>query len=600
LLVAVALVLAAPAHAATGDLLLESRATGLTGAGADGESYQPSTSAEGRFVAFASAADNLSPEDNDRWTNVFVRDKLTHTTSYVSRATGALGAATDTDSSDPSISADGRFVAFVSSADNLSAACDTTVGNIFVRDLRTNTTTYLSRATGADGTAGDGNSFDPSISADGRFVAFASDADSVSDQDTNTTTDVFVRDLQTHTTRYVTRATGAAGSAGDGESLDPSISADGRFVAFRSEADSLSSEDDDTIPNVFVRDLQTNTTTYVSRATGAAGTAGGGIDPSISADGRSVAFASAADNLSSEDNDAVGNVFVRDLPTNTTTYVSRATGPTGMPGDDSSFEPSISGDGRWVAFSSFAHNLNSDDHSFFADVFLRDLQTNTTTYLSRATGPAGAPGDATSFDPSISADGRFVAFFSDADSLSGEDSNAVSNVFLRQVLDAAPPPPTPTPTPTPPFYPTPTPVSPPTNDNVKPLISKLSLSPRSFGAAGRGPSVSATTGTKLSYRLSERATVRFGIERGLPGRRSRAGCVALKRSNRSARRCTRYRLLRRGFTRRGKRGQNRFRFRGRLSGHALKPGRYRLRALATDSAGNKSRRKRSSFRVFPR
>ena len=172
-----------PASGAVDDLDLVSRTS--AGGPADGISGAPSISADGRLVAFESDADNLSPEDDDAVTNIFVRDLDTGTTTLVSRrsATLAVPPARD-DSRSPSISADGRFVAFESDADNLSPEDDNAVTNIFVRDLQAQTTTLVSRQSVADGGAGaDQNANDPAISADGRHVAFHSFADNLSAED---------------------------------------------------------------------------------------------------------------------------------------------------------------------------------------------------------------------------------------------------------------------------------------------------------------------------------------------------------------------------------------------------------------------------------
>ena len=183
-----------------------------------------------------------------------------------SRVSGASGAAANANSTPTAISADGRFVAFSSFATNLSD--ETTGGHeaVFVRDLEANTTTLASRATGAGGEGADDDSLGASMSADGRFVAFESRADNLSADDANGTIDVFVRDLQTATTTLVSRASGM-GAGGDDHSGGPAMSGDGRRVAFLSYADNLSDADNDAVPDIFVRDLQTNTTILVSRAT---------------------------------------------------------------------------------------------------------------------------------------------------------------------------------------------------------------------------------------------------------------------------------------------------------------------------------------------
>ena len=367
-------------------------------------------------------------------------------TTLASRATGAAGAVGAGGSSQPSISAGGRYVAFASNAGNLDPDSDDAVTDVFVRDLQANTTTLVSRAGGAAGAVGDGSSFDPSISADGRYLAFASIADNLDPDSDDAVGDVFVRDLQANTTTLVSRATGAAGTVGDGGSFDPpSISADGRHVAFTSFAGNLDPDSDDAVFDVFVRDLQANTTTLASRADGPAGTVGdrGSFAPSISADGRHVAFASLAGKLDKESDSAVADVFVRELQANTTTLASRAGGAAGAVGDGSSLDPSISADGRQVAFESDADNLDPDSDDAVRDIFVRDLQVNATTLSSRATGAAGAVGDSGSRDPSISPEGRQVAFGSVAGNLDPDSNDAVGDVFVRELVDpltAVPPP----------------------------------------------------------------------------------------------------------------------------------------------------------------
>ncbi len=421
---------AAPALAVKDDIEMVSRTS--TGVGANGDSVVADISGDGRIVVFQSAATNLSDADDDTVTDVYARDMRTGVTTLVSRATGAAGAGGDDTSSDPSISADGRYVVFESTADNLSAEDDDTATNVFVRDLTANTTTLVSRATGLLGAAADASSFDAAISADGRVVAFTSAADNLAGDDDDTVQNVYVRDLVNGTTTYVSRATGA-GAPGDGDSRTPAISADGRHVAFNSAADNLSTEDDDAVQDIFVRDVLTNTTTYVSRADGAAGAPAEAIslDPDISGDGRLVVFESSADNLSAVDDDTVEDVYLRDLAAGTTTLLSRGPGA-GIAGDGPSGDPAISTDGRHVAFASAADNLGVGDGPA-DDVFARDLQTGAVSYVSRGAGPAGPPGNGPSSAPAITADGRYVAFHTVAENLApvmGIDLN----VFRRDVL----------------------------------------------------------------------------------------------------------------------------------------------------------------------
>lgn len=435
---AVTIVLAAPAATAPGDLDLASRGPGAGGAPADAQSIFSSISADGTRIAFDSDADNLSAEDDNALTNVFVRDLRTGETILVSRAGGPAGAAADDSSVEPSISADGRYVAFRSGADNLSTEDDDAVTNIFVRDLVAGTTTLVSRASGPAAAAANGDSFEPDISADGRYVAFRSSADNLSSEDDDSVENIYVRDLVAQTTTPVSRASGPAGAGADGSSFAPAISGDGRRVAFDSAATNLSAEDGDAVRDVFLRDLATAETILVSRASGPAGSAGDGDStvPDISRSGRFVAFASQADNLSAEDDDTVLNVFLRDLATGTTTLVSRADGPDGAGADGSALggsPPSVADNGR-VAFDSDADNLSTEDDDAFFNVFVRDALAGTTTLVSRGPGPAGAAADQGSFLPAITPDGRYVAFQALATNLLAGTAPGVRNIYRRDVL----------------------------------------------------------------------------------------------------------------------------------------------------------------------
>jgi Tol biopolymer transport system component len=443
---------------AADDTTLVSRVA--AGAPADGDSHgRTSISADGRYVAYMSDADNLSDIDNNGVTNVFVRDTQTDETKLASRATGADGTGADAGSAAPSISPDGRFVAFKSWADNLSNEDNDSFANVFVRDLQSDTTTLVSRASGPGGPAADADSGGPSISDGGQFVAFTSVAANLVTDASSAVMNVFLRDMQTQETSLVSRGNPVLGMPegppGDGNSGAPSISANGQRIAFESQADNLSTKDDDRFTNVFVRNTVTRSTSLESCPTGTflqrctPPTDGNSFGASISATGQYVAFQSDADNLSAEDDDAYRNIFVRDTQASATTLVSRATGATGAPATGDSYRASISGDslGRFVAFVSVADNLSDQDVATF-DVFVRDVPNNTTTLVSRASGVTGAAAAGSSFGPSISSDGLSLAFWSEADNLSSDDNDAFKNVFVRDLTSfGAPPPPPPPPTP---------------------------------------------------------------------------------------------------------------------------------------------------------
>jgi Tol biopolymer transport system component len=409
------------------DTVLVSRA-GLQGKGGDGNSIEPSISADGRYVAFASRAGNLVPGVKTGKREIYVKDVKTGKVTLASRASGAKGAIAEFPAYHPSISADGRHVAFSSYSGNLGSE----VGNeleVYVRDLQTETTTLVSRASGPSGAVADGSSSEPSISGDGRKVAFASGAHNLAAGLPAQSENIFVRDLDTGVTELVSRAGGAEGAAGE-FSTEPSISADGRYVAFSSRSP-LGTDDVDleSFPeDVFVRDRAAATTTLVSRASGATGKPGEveSSEPAISADGDQVAFASDAPLTGKRSIDP--NVFVRDVAAGTTQLVS-----VGEDRAEGTFRrhPSISADGRYVAFQSGGDKLSPVDAEGRVDVFVRDMQQGLTVTVSRSSGNLGLPGDGPSFDPSITPDGSVVAFDSRATNFSAVDGDRFSDVFLR-------------------------------------------------------------------------------------------------------------------------------------------------------------------------
>src|SRR4028118_584161 len=392
----------------------------------DSDSYIPSISADGRFVVFQSSASNLVPGDTNDQIDIFVRDTLTNTTTRVS-LDSAGNQANNGSSLMPSISADGRFVAFESYATNLVPGDTNNIvdslatRDIFVRDTLTNTTTRVSLDS-AGNQANDGSD-SASISPDGRFVAFDSRASNLVPGDTNNINDIFVRDTLTNTTTRV--SVDSAGNQGNGMSFfrSPSTAADGLFVPFNPTAATLVPGDTNSSTDMFVRDTLTNTTTRVSvDSAGNQGNDDSSSSPSISPDGRFVAFFSSASNLVPGDTNRYPDIFVRDTLTNTTTRVS--VNSAGNQRNFGSYEPSISADGRFVAFSSFASNVVPAIDS--RDIFVRDTLTNTTTNLSIDS--AGNPGEA--FNPSISADGRFVAFDSFSSNIVPGQTNNTRNVFV--------------------------------------------------------------------------------------------------------------------------------------------------------------------------
>ncbi len=424
-----------PAQAAEPRTLIVSRHS--SGHYGNAESRNPSISADGRFVAFGSFADNLVSGDTNGFADVFVHDLMTARTTRVSRH--SLGTQGNGHSLNSSISDDGRYVTFNSGASTLVSGDTNDASDVFVHDRLASTTgrtTLVSRH--SLGPYGDGDSSLPSISGDGRFVAFRSDSTNLVSGDTNNAFDVFVHDRLASTTGRTTLVSRhSLGPYGDADSGHPSISGDGRFVAFESDATNLVSGDSNNRQDVFVHDRLASTTgrtTLVSRHS--AGTYGNddSSDPSISGDGRFVAFASFADNLVSGDTNTFRDVFVHDRLASTTGRTFRVSRHSlGNESTAPSAEPAISRDGRFVAFDSSADNLVSGDTNGVTDAFVHDRLSSTlgrTTRVSRHS--LGNEGDEFSVRTAISGDGRFVAFESFASNLVSGDTNGFEDVFVHR------------------------------------------------------------------------------------------------------------------------------------------------------------------------
>ncbi len=334
------------------------------GTQANYHSNAPSVSEGGRFVAFRSTANNLVIDDTNGEMDIFIHDRQMEETSRVSLASG--GAEANDLSWGYSISSDARYVAFDSNADNLVPGEANYGRDIFVHDRQTKLTTRVSVITGGAQST-EGGSLDPSISSDGRYVAFISYASDLVIDDTNDKADVFFHDRMITQTIRVSVA--SDGSQANDNSYLPSISADGRLVAFYSDASNLVSNDTNGVSDVFIHDRMITQTIRISVASDGSQANGASWMPSISADGRYVAFHSNATNLVTSDTNNLPDAFVHDLQTGETFRVSEA--QDGTQANGSSGVVSISTEGLYVVFHSSANNLVSNDNNGFGDIFVK-------------------------------------------------------------------------------------------------------------------------------------------------------------------------------------------------------------------------------------
>ncbi|HEY8472602.1 MAG TPA: S8 family serine peptidase [Natronosporangium sp.] len=396
---------------------------GHDGTGANNYSIVPTVSRDGRFVAFRSMASNLVPGDTNGSSDVFVRDRVTGHTERISVATdGTESQGGGAFLLYPMMSDDARFVVWDDDAYNLVDGDDNQTYDVFVHDRRLRTTELVSVA--SDGSHADDASLDPDISGDGRFVAFRSHATNLG-ADPRGVGQVWVHDRQTGTTELI--SVGVDGLAGDGTSTRPSLSADGRYVAFASTASNLVPGDTNGRSDIFVADRVEGTIELISAGIDGVPADGNASYPVITDDGRLVTFHSAATNLVPGDTNARQDVFVHDRQTGTTTRVSVAND--GSQGNGPSHYPSISPDGGYVTFYSTATNLVPDDTNGESDVFVYDLAAGTLERVSVAAD--GGEGIGYAQGASLSNGGEAAAFHSAAPNLVWHDDNDLTDAFLR-------------------------------------------------------------------------------------------------------------------------------------------------------------------------
>lgn len=394
---------------------------------ANSSSLASSISSDGRYITFESYATNLINGDTNAKEDIFLKDTQTGTVSLISSSSsGTIG---NDASVAPVISADGRYVVFESYSSNLISGSGG-ISDVFLKDTQTGNTTLISQS--ISGYGGNDDSYNTSISSDGRYVVFRSDALNLVNGDTNGYGDIFLRDTQTGITSLVSSS--SSSEIGNRASWYPDISADGNFVVFESASSNIVAGDVPQIfdgyelwfSDIFLKNTITGAATLISSNSSGAFGNSDSFNASISSNGRYVVFDSTATNLVSGDTNSQSDIFLKDTLTGVTTLVSCTA--TGEQGNYGSYSPSISADGRFVVFYSSASNFVSGDTNDNVDVFLKDTQTGALELISKNS--SGEIGNNRSMYANISADGSYITFSSEASNLVSNDTNGSFDVFI--------------------------------------------------------------------------------------------------------------------------------------------------------------------------
>jgi hypothetical protein len=380
------------------------------GAQANDESYTPTLSGDGRYVAYSSGAANLVGDDTNTVEDIFVYDRQTCQTERVSLHTD--GTQSNDDSYLPRFATDGRRLVFESDATNLVSGDTLGLTDVFQRNVPNNQTERVSLSD--SGSQANGRSFTSVTSADGRYVAFESLATNLTTlPDGGTFRDVFVRDRLTSQTELISISTTVG--YGNEASQWAGLSDDGRYVVFESKASNLIANDDNTFSDIFIRDRETATTTRINGVGDTAPNSSSAY-PAISANGQFVAFTSGASNLIAGGSSDPEAVFLYDRVSKTTIKVSSGVFPY--------LYPDVSHDGRFVLYAAYPTPAFSND----AQVYLYDRVTSETTLVSDDAN--GMIGNGASFYVDLSADGAILSFASNASNLVPNDTNNASDIFV--------------------------------------------------------------------------------------------------------------------------------------------------------------------------
>ncbi len=376
-----------------------------------------SLSADGRYVAFSSNATNLVLNDNNDKKDIFVKDRRSGTMQLVSiNSDGTQG---NSDSTNPSISDDGRYITFESFSDTLTSGDTNSKTDIFLHDRQNHTTILVSKN---GSTESNDHSIRANISANGRYIVFKSDASNLVADDDNDRQDIFLKDMNTDTIELISIA--SDGTQANGQvNMSATVSADGRYVSFRSNSSSLTSVDLNSKPNIFLRDRTAQTTTCISVPYDGSVIDGYTYNPTISDDGSSVVFESRATNLVAGDTNGYNDIFVYSLATQ---EISRITANSN---NDHSYGTSISANANFIAYRSGASSIVTGDTNSLFDAFIYDRDANVTTRVNLNNESEQALGG-TTYNPSISADGSTVAYMSNANNLVKSDNNNRGDIFV--------------------------------------------------------------------------------------------------------------------------------------------------------------------------
>ena len=411
-----------PAEAAGGDVVLVSSDS----SGTEGNDYSGASSmgAEGRYVAFQSYATDLHPDATDGSYQIFRKDTVTD--AVVLASCNVAGVEADSDCMNPSMTPDGRYVVFRSSASNLAGPG--TNLQIFRKDLGTGVVVLVSCT--AAGVEGDAESRRPTITNDGRYVVFASYATNLGG--TGAYRQTFVKDMSTGTLKLVSSS--GRGAEANSETGHPTISVEnGLYVAFHSSASNLHAAAGGSNTQVFRKNIQTGAIWLVSRSDGGAEADDKSKYAAISGDGRYVTFGSWATNLDAAATGAAYQIFRKDLNTGALTFVScDASGVEGNADAEEWGRNHVSDDGRFVAFLSEATNLDTAATSGNDQAFRKDLVTGVILLVScNVSGVTEANSEAWRLD--MTPDGRYVSFRSQATNLDGAASGADEQVFRKEL-----------------------------------------------------------------------------------------------------------------------------------------------------------------------